>query len=77
MKKEIVFFIGAGFTKPVVNNAPKGAEFFNYLFDIKRNYIDDKRVQRAKKFVEDNYYKVGKQNYPKIEDVSSLADYVA
>ena len=33
MKKEIVFFIGAGFTKAVVNTAPKGAEFFDYAFD--------------------------------------------
>jgi len=75
-KKDIVFFIGAGFTKAVVNTAPKGSEFFDYAFDEKRNFIGDIRVQHVKNFIEENYYQVGRKNYPKIEDVSSLIDYV-
>ncbi|MDG6228702.1 MAG: SIR2 family protein [Candidatus Thermoplasmatota archaeon] len=76
IKRNVVFFIGAGFTKAVVNTAPKGSEFFEFAFDEKRSFIKDLRVQRVKQFIENNYYTVGKQNYPKIEDVSSLIDYV-
>ncbi len=78
MKKEgrrIVFFIGAGFTKAVVNTAPTGTEFLSKAFDPGGIFIRDERVKRVKKFIESTYYPLN-GIYPNIEDVLSLIDYI-
>jgi NAD-dependent SIR2 family protein deacetylase len=74
-KKNLVFFIGAGFTKAIVSTAPTGAEFFSKAFDPNGPFSSDNRINNVKEFIESIYYKLKKNNYPRIEDVLSLIDY--
>jgi len=39
MGKNIIFFIGAGFTKAIVHTAPTGAQFLTKAFDSQGPYI--------------------------------------
>ena len=74
-KQNVVFFIGAGFTKAIVNTAPIGTEFFLNAFDPHNSFIGDERIKDVKKFIDNNYYQLKDNHYPNIEDVLSLIDY--
>jgi hypothetical protein len=73
--QRIIFFVGAGFTKAVVDTAPTGNEFLIKAFDPEGPFIQDKRVKRVKNFIESVYYPL-RGVYPNIEDILSLIDYV-
>jgi len=73
--QRIVFFIGAGFTKAVVDTAPTGTEFLIKAFNPEGPFIRDERVKNVKKFIESTYYPLN-GIYPNIEDILSLIDYV-
>lgn len=76
-RQNIVFFIGSGFTKAVVNTAPLGHEFFIKAFDAESLH-DDPQIKNVQNFIENIYYplkKRGDKLYPNIEDVLSLLDY--
>ena len=75
MGKNIIFFIGAGFTKAIVHTAPTGAQFLTKAFDSQGPYIQDTKVTKLKNFVEYCYYKLDGDLYPNIQDVLSLIDY--
>ena len=75
MGENVVFFIGAGFTKAVVKTAPTGAQFLTKAFDPSGPFIKDKKVTDLKTFIEKIYYQLNDKVYPNIEDVLSLIDY--
>ncbi len=73
--QNIVFFIGSGFTKAVVNAAPLGNQFFIKAFDPKSHIANHPQLKRVKTFIEKIYFPLKGENYPNIEDVLSLIDY--
>lgn len=80
MDKNIVFFIGAGFTKAIANTAPTGAQFLSKAFS--GDFIRDPRIKKVKDFIDEIYYPITvsddpdeRNNIPNIEDVLSLIDY--
>lgn len=80
MNKNIVFFIGAGFTKAIANTAPTGAQFLSKAFS--GDFLLDQRIKKVKDFIDEIYYPITvsdtpdrKNNIPNIEDVLSLLDY--
>jgi NAD-dependent SIR2 family protein deacetylase len=82
MGKNIVFFIGAGFTKAIANTAPTGAQFLSKAFNPNKNFINDIRIQKVKEFIDEIYYPITVSNnldiqdiIPTIEDILSLIDY--
>ncbi len=74
-EQNIVFFIGSGFTKSVINAAPLGHEFFIKAFDSKSQIANHRQIKRIKTFIKKIYYPPREENYPNIEDVLSLIDY--
>lgn len=75
--KNIVYFLGAGFTKAMADTAPVGNEFFKKAFNPNAHFIEDKKINNVKQFIEDIYYPLESEgNCPAIEDVLSLIDYV-
>ena len=76
MPKNIVFFIGAGFTKAVAPGAPNGREFFEKGFSARNDLSRDERIIKLKEFIGSVYYKLSDgPMLPRIEDVLSLLDY--
>lgn len=75
METNIVFFIGAGFTKAIAETAPTGAEFLTKAFNENGPFSSDKKIQHIKSFVEENYYPLNNDIIPSIEDLLSLIDY--
>jgi hypothetical protein len=44
MTKDIVFFIGAGFTKAIAETAPTGVEFLSKAFDPDGMFFSDEKI---------------------------------
>jgi hypothetical protein len=76
MAKNMVFFLGAGFTKAVAPNAPNGRQFFEKGFSHDCQLLEIDQIGKLKKFVETVYYPLTDDGtLPRIEDVMSLVDY--
>ncbi len=73
--QNVVFFVGAGFTKAVAKTAPTGEELFLKAFTSPA-YYDDPRIQSVKDFILNTYRTSSLTTLaPRIEDVLSLVDY--
>jgi hypothetical protein len=76
MGNNMLFFLGAGFTKAVAPDAPNGRQFFEKGFAPGGHLLELQQVKQVKNFVEEVYYPLTNNRIlPRIEDVLSLVDY--
>jgi SIR2-like domain len=76
MACDLLFFIGAGFTKAVAGHAPVGNDFLVRAFQPEWSFAKNERILELKNFLEAAYHPLLEPPlFPRLEDVLSLLDY--